>query len=219
MADSDDPRIISFLALRRTVGAVAIALPALLAGWGYGFSSGILPTMSDFYYTDMQDIFVGCLLVIGVFLLAYHGYKKAPDEKISDIALLRIAGLSVITVALLPTDPAGQPETLRGTVHLVAAGIFLFTIGFISWAKFSRTRDKTLRKIYRVLGAITLGALLAMAAGKAAAMAGLWVAPQNNWIFWLETVAVVAYGTAWLIKGKASHGIMALGSRILGRAH
>ena len=217
MARSTDPRILSFQALRRTVGTVAIALPVILAYWGTLFSTGILPTMSDFYYTDMQDIFVGSLLVIGVFLLSYQGYEKAKDEKISDTTLLRIAGVSVIIVALLPTDPAGKMDSVRGTIHLIAAGIFLFTIGYISWAKFSRTHDVKLRRVYKILGAITLGSLFIMAAGQIPMVKALWPNPPANWVFWLETVAVFAYGSAWLIKGKASEGVVALSNRLLGR--
>jgi len=203
--------------MRRTVGAVAITLPTALALWGYGFAGGILPTMSDFYYTSMHDIFVGCLLVIGVFLLAYQGYEKAPDERISDITLLRIAGVSVIMVALLPTDQIGTESSLRGTLHLLAAGVFLASIGTISWAKFSRTSRAPLRVVYKVLGAITLAALALMALGKLVSVQEIWPDIPTTWVFWLETIAVVAYGVAWLIKGKAMEGVASLGQRLLGR--
>ena len=165
----------------------------------------------------MHDIFVGCLLVIGVFLLAYQGYEKAADERISDTTLLRIAGVSVIIVALLPTDKIGLESSLRGTIHLLAAGAFLASIGIISWAKFSRTRNASLSLIYKVLGAITLIALALMALGKLISVREIWTNIPSTWIFWLETIAVVAYGVAWLIKGKTIEGMANLGRQLFGR--
>lgn len=216
MHHKTDPRLLSYLALRRCVGAVALALPVVLATWGLVFSDGILPTMSDFYYSDMRDIFVGSLLVIGAFLLAYQGYEKQPDEKISDAALLRIAGCSVILVALLPTDPSGADPTIRGRIHLVSAGIFLASIGYISWAKFSRTAQVHLRIVYKVLGAITLGALAIMVINLLPIVPYIWPNPPETLVFWLETIAVFAYGSAWLIKGKTMEGVISLGKRLAG---
>jgi hypothetical protein len=222
LAETSDPRILSFLALRRTVGAVSIGLPVVLASWGYGVLGGVKPSMSQFYYTDMRDIFVGSLLVIGVFLLAYRGYDKTPDEKISDVCLMRIAGVSVILVALLPTNPIcplpGCNEAciihpVRGVVHLVAAGVFLAAIGVVSFAKFSRTRNARMKAVYKGLGAVTLGALAIMAALFVPFINALWPNRPETLTFWLETVAVVAFGLAWLAKGKTTEGV----KRLLGR--
>lgn len=61
--------VISYLALRKAIGYLGIALPfvVVLGAWllkGLGIQSSI----SDYYFTDMRDVFVGILFSIGVFL-------------------------------------------------------------------------------------------------------------------------------------------------------
>jgi len=94
-------------ALRRGIGALAIALPLILA-LGHFLNSNVFmqPTVSHFYYVPvLSDIMVGTMCAVGGFLIAYRGYEW------SDHITSTIAGLSVIGVALFgtnndPGDPA-----------------------------------------------------------------------------------------------------------------
>ncbi len=203
------------MGLRRIVGGVAIFLPSSLITWSWLNGVGIYPSISAYYYSDMRDIFVGSLLVIGTFLLAYKGYDKSGQEWLSDRALSLLAGASVIIVALLPTDTG--PPTLFGNIHLGAAGVFLAAIGAISYFKFSRCADPGRKILFKALGAATLACLALLAAGIFLLDPNSFPAWAENWVFWLESVAVWAFGIAWLIKGETLAATRHLGKQFFGR--
>jgi len=214
--------VISYLGLRKAIGLIGLSIPVLLALSGIFFlKDGIAPSISQFYYTPMRDFLVGALTAIGVFLAAYRGYAPQRDEKISDRALGLITGLSAIGVALFPT--AGYctsfipgiadscPETQITTLHFALAVIFLLGLGIFSYFKFPRydpDRPRNMIKAKRVkyyrfcggvifatLGAITLILLYQKVTGNSF--------PVPDWLFWLESLAVIAFGISWLIKGEA----------------
>ena len=73
---TEDPRLISFQTLRKTVGWLGIGLPlAMLAGnWLFANCTSLQDTVSHYYYTMMGDLFVGILCAVTLFLFAYKGY-------------------------------------------------------------------------------------------------------------------------------------------------
>jgi hypothetical protein len=93
--------VISQQYLAALVGAVAFLLPIVLylaTKLGVCFYDSI----SHFYYAQFWgDIFVGSLVFIGTFLMAYRG-EYEPDDKWA-----KIAGLCAYAVALFPTKGAG----------------------------------------------------------------------------------------------------------------
>ena len=105
--------------------------------------------------------------------------------------------------ALNPT--AG--EMAIGTVHFVSATVFFLTLAVYSFFIFTKTdpsRPMTPEKkkrnvVYRVSGIVIVVCL--------AAIAILNLVPpgpidQLKPVFWLETVASVAFGVSWLVKGE-----------------
>ncbi len=202
------------MGLRRIVGGAAIFLPSSLITWSWLNSGQIYTSISAYYYSGMRDVFVGSLVVIGTFLLTYTGYQKSRQEWVSDRALSLLAGASVLVVALLPTD-IGAP-TLSGQIHLVAAGVFLAAIGAISYFKFARCTNPRRKILFKALGALTLACLGLLTAGALfldPASIPAWV---KNWVFWLETTAIWAFGIAWLIKGEALEATRNFGAQIFG---
>lgn len=97
--------VLSYLAVRRAVGLVGAFLPIVLFIYAKVFGFGMQPSISEFYHTHMGDIFVGCLVAIGVFLISYRGYPREPDELLSDRWVSTIAGLSILVVAVFPAKP------------------------------------------------------------------------------------------------------------------
>src|SRR5712671_5197551 len=90
--------VISYLALRKAVGIIGIALPFVLAfGKILLDGPGIQSSVSAYYYTGMRDVFVGSLCAIAVFLMSYRGYERK-DDIAGDLACVFALG-----VALLPT--------------------------------------------------------------------------------------------------------------------
>ena len=64
---SSDSRVfVSFVTLRRVVGVLGMALPVVVALWGFYFLKGIeiQSSISDYYGLRTRDAFVGILCVM-----------------------------------------------------------------------------------------------------------------------------------------------------------
>ncbi|MFR9778381.1 DUF998 domain-containing protein [Micromonospora sp. MS34] len=193
--------------LRLGIGSVGIALPVVLIVGHLLVTRRftLLDSLSGYYHTEMRDVFVGSLCAVGVFLIAYR--YRWPDD-----ALGTVAGLLAIAVALFPTTvgaPAGttsHSDRMVGVVHQVAAaGLFLLLAGFCLFL-FTRPdrvgvppRPSAVR-LYRVCGGLILVAVtLALASTLLPADVRHTVKP----VLWCETVAVFAFGAAWVAKSDA----------------
>jgi hypothetical protein len=171
-------------------------------------------SISAYYYTGMRDVFVGTLFAIGVFLFCYRGPNR------QDNVLTNIAGLSAIAGGLLPTEPRYHPIILErfpgindpacacyqnhGWIgyHIYAVAAFFLIISYLALFRFTKpsqpyiTKQKLSRnKIYRLCGIVMLMSLVAIVAIK--------VISKDRSIFWPETIAIAAFGIAWLTKGQA----------------
>lgn len=196
--------VLSYLGLRRAVGVIGMALPVTLAVGGLLLDGpGLQPSISDYYYTGMRDVLVGSLCAMAVFLFSYR-YDR-PDA-VAGV----LASLSAVGVALFPTtrgDELASAADLVGVVHLVCAAIFFLVLAWFCLALFTRThadRPPTRRKrrrnvVYRVCGATILVSVAL--AGATAALPENWVAMVHP-VFWLEALAVEAFGVAWFVKGE-----------------
>src|SRR6266545_6299867 len=92
--------VISYLRLRQALGAVAIAMPFVLALGAWLIER--IPwadSVSAYYYTSMRDVFVGTMFAIGVFLVCYRGYDWI------DNWLTNAAGVAAAAVGLFPMEP------------------------------------------------------------------------------------------------------------------
>lgn len=203
----DDPYVISYLSLRKAVGVLGVALPVVLALGGVGiFGEGLQRSISAYYYTGMRDVLVGTLCAIGVFLWSYKG-PEPRDDRVGDLACVGAVG-----AALFPTVPPLDPAPLDRIVagfHFGFAALFFLALAYFSLVLFTKThpdRPPTPRKlqrnvVYRVCGWLILAALALVAlyllVPGAERFDGL------NPIFWLEAVAVEAFGVSWLVKGEA----------------
>ncbi len=74
------PHILStYFILRIGMGIIAIAFPISL--WFVGLLRGVelQTSMSAYYHTSMQDVFVGILFALGTFLYLYKGFSKGEN--------------------------------------------------------------------------------------------------------------------------------------------
>ncbi len=208
---NSSPEVRSYAELRRAIGILGTLLPFVLSiAACVIFGTGIQSSLSRYYYTEMGDVFVGTLCAIGVFLYSYKGY---PGKGLSDNVVGNVAGVSAIGVALFATDPSGSadiPATFTGTVHVLFAALLFASLACFCLCLFTRTdpsRDPTEQKlrrnrIYRVSGWTIVVSILLI--GVQALLPGeirQTLKPYNP-AFWLESVAVVAFGVSWLIKGQ-----------------
>lgn len=199
--------VISYLTLRRAIGIIGTALPLvliigkwLLDGWG------IQPSISAYYYTSMRDVFVGSICAIGVFLLSYRGYERA-DNVSGNLACVFAVGL-----ALFPTPPPTDASAMAnfvGIIHLLFASAFFLTLAYFSLTLFRKTnpsKPMTERKmqrnvIYTVCG-YTILACVGLIVFYVAFLRHTAVQSVDP-VFWLEALAVMAFGVSWLTKGEA----------------
>jgi hypothetical protein len=228
------PEVISFLAVRRAVGLIGLALPAALLIYAALVPNGMRPSISEFYHSHMGDVLVGSLVAIGVFLITYKGYDPEDDEVITDNLIANIAGFTVIGVALFPTsvypmpDPACPfpPETwpTQGiyfhwcsrieSIHFVSAAVFFLMMAVFCLYLFprgDRTADGRIdwsggkNRLYLICGIALLASIAGLLyyafLGDQAALSA-W-----NYVFWFETLGVVAFAIAWLAKGKIVQGM------------
>ncbi len=198
---------ITHLKLRKILGILGILLPFILV---LGNNLHLEPSISQFYYTRVCIVFTGILIAFGLFLFAYRGYEKE-TEKISDNWLTNLAGLLAILSALIPTSynsheyiaPNGHDSKIFSTIHLVCAGGFLIIMGWLSLFRFTKgditvPLKRKRNRLYRVCGIGVFAALLFIALS-------IWCNLNLTGVdvFTGETVALLFFGTAWLVKSKA----------------
>lgn len=203
----DNRLVISYLTLRKAVGSLGIALPFILAIGGLLVHKlAIQSSMSHYYHSDMRDIFVGILCAIAVFLISYKGYNRE-DDYVGDLA-----GLFAIGVALIPTAPdlASGTVAIVGGLHLLFATGFFCTLAYFSLFLFTKTntsnptpQKKQRNTVYKVSGFIILIAIGLI--GFLAILPDSTSEPIKSLkpVFWLESIAIIAFGISWLTKGEA----------------
>ena len=205
--------VISYLKLRKAIGWLGLLMPILVrlgAWWREGILSN--ESVSAYYYTSMRDVFVGILAATGVFLFCYRG----PDWQ--DNILTNIAGLCAIGIGLFPMEPQYVPlilEKFKGVLspdcysnhgplgfHIYIVAVFFLIISYLAIFRFPKpsapyiTKQKLKRnKIYVGCGIVMVIMLIVIVAIKAIDI--------KRSIFVPETIAIVAFGIAWLVKGQA----------------
>lgn len=218
---------LSYLDLRKGVGWIGFLLPFVLPLGKIIFDGpGLEGSMSAYFYTVTGRVFVGSLCAIGVFLISYK-YKKW-DVIAAVIAGICAIGVALFPTAP-ELDPTVTQKAI-GIVHGIFAGLFFFTLACMSIFLFTKTnpyqavkpekpmdylsmfvvtrtkpglplnpRKKRRNIIYRVCGYTILACIIGMA------IVGIPAIKEHvrqcNLVFWLESLAVFAFGFSWLTKG------------------
>lgn len=221
MTQKSDNQSISTITLRRTVGILGIALPFVLISGAYFFKScHIQNSISLYYHTIMRNFLEGVLIVLAVIMFAYKGYdiKDRIAGKLVFVFALGIAFFPTVTLGKGLTQPCNiipkQEFMWVEYVHLSSAVLFFLTLSYISTFLFTltiknnqenHTNEKKIRnKIYLTSGITIFISLVVLI---------LWftffkkIFPSFEKLhpaFWLETIALIAFGISWLIKGEAA---------------
>ncbi|MBK6699579.1 MAG: hypothetical protein IPG55_06695 [Saprospiraceae bacterium] len=210
--------VISYIALRNLIGFSGMLLPIVLVLFN---DCNLLCSISHYYYSEAGDILVGFMVLIGTFLFTYNGYGGI-WEKLCYV----FAGLGALCAGLCPPshelvciDSLEQIHTtinlkLLGNFHLPGAAIFLSLSAFITLYYFTKrdqitpiVKDKSWRNknkrniVYYICGTIMVLSLIILAVY-------LKISKNINFpqfysfVFIFETIAVWAFGIAWLTKGQ-----------------
>jgi hypothetical protein len=203
--------ITSYLAMRRLIGVLGIALPILLFFGGLAQDTPIiLGSISGYYYTSMRDFFVGLLSGVALFLLSYKGYEKIDD------VVAQMSGLCVLGMIIFPTAmysgtvvKVGMfriPDDMSEYIHLAFGALFFLLLSYNSIFLFTRRHPGVMGKekkrrnmIYRSCGVVMLLSIL----GITVYMIFLkeTFLSKMNPVLILESVALIAFGISWLVKG------------------
>ena len=210
--------LISYRTLRKIVGILGLSLPFTLLGGGYVinvllngglvFDLGVENSVSSYYHTEMRDVFVGTLCVIGFFLLSYRGHER------KDNIAGNIAGVSALGVAFVPTLRDGSTASFEiaiGNLHYFFAAMFFVTLIYFCIALFTKThegatptaRKQQRNKVYRFCG-ITMAICISLILLCHFYLLDKFDALNNlRPVYWLEALAISAFGFSWLTKGRA----------------
>ncbi len=197
--DTHSDQIHSYLALRKAVGWIGILLPFVLMLGGFLFFNevSILRNISLYYHSGMRDVFVGAICAIALFMFFYKGYDNW------DNWAGNLAGFFALGIALFPTVEA-PPYNFSSKVHFICAASFFLILSAFSMFLFTRKeanptkRKLTRNKIYIICGSVMIASLAAIMIFFIFIAAGH---PHSKFVFWAETVALIAFGVSWLTKG------------------
>jgi small-conductance mechanosensitive channel len=145
----------------------------------------------------MRDVFVGAICSIALFLFFYKGYDKWDNRAAS------LAGFFAVGIALFPTVEQ-KPYNWVAIVHFICATSFFLILSAYSMFIFTRKEHKPSKrklarnKIYIICGSVMITCLVAIMIFFIFFEAGN---PQSTFVFWAETLALVAFGVSWLTKG------------------
>ncbi len=221
----------SYYTIRKIIGILGLLLPVVVFTAHEGV---MLSSISHYYYTKSAVFFIAILSSFGFFLISYRGYEKEETEKISDNTITHIGGFAVLLLVLIPTACIckdcdmitvdfsngfplyGHENKLIGSIHLVSAGIFLFSMGWMSIYKFTKGKTTKNHAFYKVCGYtvwICIGILFIEFVMEKILDKSFRATLYD--VFILETIAIISFGSSWLVKGKALKDIHNLKNKVL----
>ncbi|MCZ6538355.1 MAG: DUF998 domain-containing protein [Chloroflexi bacterium] len=198
----------SYLSLRWIIGGLTITLPLVLVIWEFiscecGDIGG---SISGYYDSAAGDYFVGAVFAIGIFLFTYRGYAKRAEDKewLTDDTAGNLTCIFLIGVALLPSSGDGW----IGQAHLAFAALSFAMLAYFCLVLFvksggSLTNLKRRRnRVYRTCGAIIALCIVLIGAYLLFLQDEESISDLSP-VFWLEWLALWAFGISWFVKGKA----------------
>jgi hypothetical protein len=198
---------------RTAIGVLGVLLPILLIVSSLVQRQEIRNSISAYYHTSARDWFVGTLWVLGVFLFFYRyqplnvSAPRSDRESIrtgdADAWLGKVAGVSAVLVALLPTSPPegspSQPPEI-GLAHGISTAILFICLSLFPLMLFSQSRKRS--HVYRAIGWTMIALMVLVAAYQfAPERFRLTLAPWKP-VLILETLLIWAFGVSWFEKGR-----------------
>jgi hypothetical protein len=195
--ETDEALARAYLNLRRVIGILGVALPIVLMIWGSVLAGSfhVERSLSDYYSLRTRDVFVGILFAIAWFLLTYRYEKR--DNIAGDLACVFALGVALFS---------NRGSHWESVIHFSCAVALFLVLAYFSLLLFTRSkghktpRKKLRNRIYIACGAAILACI---------ALIGLYnwwwrqtVLATLNPVFWLESIALWAFGFSWFVKGE-----------------
>ena len=195
-------QIISYYTLRKLIGSAGIFLPSLMV-IGKLINEGSMKiefSISDYYDNGAAgDILVGVLFALGFFLFSYKGPERA-DSRAANIGCVAALG-----VALFPTTFCSDcwVHYMHFVFALLLFGVFIF-FSLVLFRKTDPSKRMTKQKENR--NKVYLVCAIIMIFCIAGIPISIFLLPelsqQYNLVFWLETIALEAFGFSWITKAE-----------------
>ncbi|MEM1051909.1 MAG: hypothetical protein AAGI28_07430 [Pseudomonadota bacterium] len=212
--------------LAAIIGYVALGMPVVLALGGVILSlfelGEFTESLSAFYYQEflLGDVFVGCLVFLGVAMFAYQGWHS----KVATLA--SFCGICMFLVALFPADGwimldeveedrfAGFTifELVSDQVHLWASVIVFLILAWFCFFVFTRVTPEQIgpdgkliptkrkrNRLYQISGAVIL---ISLGATGLAFLLDEAIVRQYRLIYLGETICLLTYGVSWMVQGR-----------------
>jgi len=199
-------RAYNHLILRQTLGALGIALPALVILFGLLGHNGPewYYSISATYYANSGAVFCLVMGAVAFFLMTYRMYSRL------DYAVNILSGVFALLIILFPcaTDLYTHvgtfhvPVKVSSLIHNISACIFFLLLAFNILFLFTKsvpspTREKLKRnRLYRVCGIGILAFMASQIVFTVAPFAGPYTIIN-------EAGMLMCFGFAWLVKGNA----------------
>ncbi|RZW42920.1 MAG: hypothetical protein EX263_12195 [Flavobacteriaceae bacterium] len=219
MSDQKPQMLISYMLLRKLIGCLGILLPIILVFGAFASNcQTIQGSISDYYHTEMRNIFVGILCAVALFMFTYKGYDKR-DAIAGNLACFFALGVaffptSVDASSLCTTDCAENCITYGEwikIVHFTSAALFFSVLIYFSLFLFREPRKRSValpaakRKrnfVFKVCGYVMVFCVFAIALYHFVLIDNFPELAQLNLVFWFEVIALWAFGISWLTKGQ-----------------
>jgi hypothetical protein len=211
--DYDQPMVMSYMLLRKSVGVIGVFLPFVLFFGNKIIGYGVQPSVSGYYYTPMRNIYIGALCALAIFLITYDGWDRA------DTVITNIAGICVVGAAWCPTSLPGATghQVVIGVFHLsfAAAAFVMLALMSLRFAKRTPTPPGLpfWSRVGYALGFTPAGAsrtttaelVIYRSSGLAILICLALIYPMSkvyaDSLLVLEMIMMVSFGAAWLVKG------------------
>jgi hypothetical protein len=215
--NSNPQMLISYLLLRKLIGILGIMLPIalLLGSITAGDCNEVQNSISDYYHTNMRDVLVGVMCAVALFLFAYKGYDYK-DALAGNLGCLFALGVAFFPTTIgSPLEPCNIESTINssiiGKIHLTSASLFFSVLIYFSLVLFTKSKrpksefsiqKKRRNTIYKCCGYIMIACVVLIAIYFLFLEERFPNLHQLDPIFWLESIALWAFGTSWLTKGQ-----------------
>jgi uncharacterized membrane protein len=208
--------VLSYLALRKVIGFLGILMPVTLIVGNCILDNcaGLQSSISHYYYTIMGSYFVGTLCAVSLFLFTYKCYNSKQD-RITAV----VAALFALVVAFFPadSDPAAPCRYVNlvgaksvSSVHYTAASFLFGSFAYFSLFLFTKTahpghetKQKKIRNaVYRICGILILVSMVLIGIYHFVDDLQTKLASYKP-VLILESIALIAFGTSWIVKSEA----------------
>ena len=202
MSNSNTATVFDYRALRLLVGIIALSLPFLVSV----LASDPLSSISWSYHTEARDAFVGSLFIVGAFLWAYNGHAIT-GAYLNEANLSKLASISAFVIALFATSWDPTKPDLEAYIHSFATGILFVILAYFCFVSFRKVTEEPgvkknrRNKIYFLCGLLIVASMVVMVLTKTDVFKA--IAAEYRVTYWAEFVALVSFGFAWIVAGKA----------------